>query len=63
MFTAAVQTLQQQYPVERKAKGKNKFIKNTFHQLHRPLVSIRILKNTSISREFIFNKNQAIAYC
>ena len=63
MFTAAGKTLKQQYPAGIQAKGKSKFAKNTFHLLHRPLASIRILKNTSISREFISSKNQANAQC
>ena len=53
MFTAAGQTLQQQYPAERQTRCKNKLINTTFHQLERPSASIRILQNTSTSSEFI----------
>ena len=63
MFTAAGQTLQQQYPTGGQERGKNEFINSTFHQLDRPTVFIRILKKTSISSEFTSSKNQAIAQC
>ena len=64
MFTAAAQTLQQQYPTRGQRRGKNEIINSTFHhQLNRPSVSIRILQNTSTSSEFISGKNQATAQC
>ena len=40
---------QQQYPAGIQAKGKNKFINNTFHQYSRPPVSIGIFLITSTS--------------
>ena len=61
IFTAAGQTLQQQYPTGGQGRGKNEFINSTFHQLDRPSACISILKNTSTSSEFISGKNQATA--
>ena len=49
IFTAAGQTLQQQYPTGGQGRGKNEFINSTFHQLNRPSVCISILQNTSTS--------------
>ena len=63
MFTAADQTLQQQYATEGQGRGMNEFINSTFHQLHGPSVSIRILQNTSFCSEFIPGKDQATAQC
>ena len=40
---------QQQYPAGIQAKGKNKFINNTFHQYPKPPVSIGIFQITSTS--------------
>ena len=63
MFTAAGQTLQQQYPTKGRGRGKNEFINSTSRQLDGSSVSIRILQNTSTSSEFISGKNQATAQC
>ena len=60
-FTAAGQTLQQQYPTGEQGRGKNEFIDSTFHQLDEPSFCIRILQNTSTSSEFTSGKNQATA--
>ena len=61
IFTAAGQTLQQQYPTGGQGRGKNEFINSTFHQLDGPSACISILQNTSTSSEFISSKNQATA--
>ena len=61
IFTAAGQTLQQQYPTGGQGRGKNEFINSTLHQLDGPSASISILQNTSTSSEFISSKNQATA--
>ena len=61
IFTAAGQTLQQQYPTGGQGRGKNEFINSTFHQLDGPSACISILQNTSTSSEFISGKNQATA--
>ena len=61
MFTAAGQTLPQQYTSGGQANRKNKFINNAFHELHRPLVFIRILQNKSTSSDFTSSKNQPTA--
>ena len=63
IFTAAGQTLQQQYPTGGQGRGKNEFINSTLHQLDGPSVCISILQNTSTSSEFIPGKNQATAQC
>ena len=60
-FTAAGQTLQQQYPTGEQGRGKDEFIDSTFHQLDEPSFCIRILQNTSTSSEFTSGKNQATA--
>ena len=57
MFTAAGQTLQEQYPTGGQGRRKNEYINSAFHQLDRPFASIKVLKNTSTSREFISRKN------
>ena len=61
IFTAAGQTLQQQYPTGGQGRGKNEFINSTLHQLDGPSACISILQNTSTSSEFISSKNQATA--
>ena len=61
IFTAAGQTLQQQYPTGGQGRGKNEFINSTFHQLEGPSACISILQNTSTSSKFISGKNQATA--
>ena len=63
MFIAAGQTLPQQYTVGGQANRKNKFINNTFHELHSPPVFIRILQNKSTIRDFTSSKNQPTAQC
>ena len=60
-FTAAGQTLQQQYPTGGQGRGKNEFINSTFHQLDGPSVCIKIFQNTYTSSEFISGKTQATA--
>ena len=59
IFTAAGQTLQQQYPTGGQGRGKNEFINSTLHQLDGPSVCLSILQNTSTSSEFISGKNKA----
>ena len=61
IFTAAGQTLQQQYPTRGQGRGNNEFINSTFHQLDGPSFCISILQNTSTSSKFISGKNQATA--
>ena len=63
IFKAACQTLQEQYPTEEKAKGRNMFINSTFRQLHKPTASIRILQHTSTSSGLVSRKNRATAPC
>ena len=61
IFTAAGQTLQQQYPTRGQGRGNNEFINSTFYQLDGPSFCISILQNTSTSSKFISDKNQATA--
>ena len=63
MLTAAGQTLPQQYIAGGQANRKSKFINNTLHELHRPTVLIRILRNKSISKNFTSSENQPTAHC
>ena len=60
IFTDAGQTLQEQYPAEEQARGRNMFINTTFRQLHKPTASIRILQHTSTSSELISRKHQGV---
>ena len=61
IFTAAGQTLQQQYSTGGQGRGKNEFINSTFHQLDGTSACTSILQNTSTSGENISGKNQATA--
>ena len=63
MFTAAVQTLQQQYHTGGQARCKIILNNSPFHQLNGTSVLIRILQNASTSNEFISSKSQATAQC
>ena len=60
MLTAAGQTLPQQYTAGGQANRKSKFINNTFHELRRPHVLIRILQNKPISKDFTSSENQQL---
>ena len=59
IFTAAGQTLQQQYSTGGEGSGKNEFINSIFHEVDGPSACIRILQNTSTSSKFISGTNQA----